>query len=279
MARPERGVLAVFHWTRILRNFSDFSPAAMRLTILGSGTNVHPTRAAAGYLVCTDQTLLIDFGPRTLMNLMKTGVNRHTITHILFSHFHADHFSDFITFFFDAVFFSKREIGRRPDLTVIGPRGTTRLFQTMLNTFPGFASAEFRVRFREVADRKFSIGETTIIPRTVLHTPRLHCVGYRIEYGGRAVAYSGDSQYCDNLVRLCDRTDVAVLDCSYPANRPGPAHMHAGDCGKVAAEAGIGRLVLSHFYPVAEQEDVCAQAAEAFDGNITLGRDLLSIRI
>jgi ribonuclease BN (tRNA processing enzyme) len=52
----------------------------MDLTILGSGTNVHRTRAAAGYLVQTDQTLLLDFGPRTLMNLIKTGVDRHRIT-------------------------------------------------------------------------------------------------------------------------------------------------------------------------------------------------------
>ena len=35
----------------------------MRLTILGSGTNIHPTRAAAGYLVRTDHTILLDFGP------------------------------------------------------------------------------------------------------------------------------------------------------------------------------------------------------------------------
>ena len=86
----------------------------MRLTILGSGTNLHPTRAASGYLVRTDQTILLDFGPRTLVNLLKTGVNRHRITHILFSHYHADHFSDFITYFFDAMIFTKYEgeIGR-----------------------------------------------------------------------------------------------------------------------------------------------------------------------
>ena len=78
----------------------------MRLTILGSGTNVHPARAAAGYLVRTDQPILLDFGPRTLANLIKTGINRHAIRYILFSHFHADHFSDFITFFFDAVYYS-----------------------------------------------------------------------------------------------------------------------------------------------------------------------------
>ena len=83
----------------------------MRVTILGSGTNIHPTRAAAGYLVRTDHTILLDFGPRTLANLLKTGVNRHRITHILFSHYHADHFSDFITYFFDAMIFTKYQGG------------------------------------------------------------------------------------------------------------------------------------------------------------------------
>ncbi len=83
----------------------------MRITILGSGTNIHPTRAASGYLVRTDHTILLDFGPRTLANLLKTGVNRHRITHILFSHYHADHFSDFITYFFDAMIYTKYQGG------------------------------------------------------------------------------------------------------------------------------------------------------------------------
>ncbi|MBM4124011.1 MAG: MBL fold metallo-hydrolase [Nitrospira sp.] len=250
----------------------------MRLTILGSGTNIHPTRAAAGYLVQTDQTLLFDFGPRTLANLIKTGTDRHRITHILFSHFHADHFSDFVTFFFDAVYVSKFAQAR-PDLTLIGPRGTKRLFGTILRAFPGFKTAPFRVRLREVADRSFSLGATRIVPRTVQHSSHLHCIGYRIEHNGKALAYSGDAQYCENLVRLCRRADVAVLDCSFPANRPGSGHMHAGDCGRVAQEAGVRRLILSHFYPIAERYDVKAQAGRLFAGRITIGRDLMEIDV
>jgi ribonuclease BN (tRNA processing enzyme) len=111
------------------------------------------------------------------------------------------------------------------------------------------------------------------------HVPDLHCVGYRIEYRGKAVVYSGDTQYCDNLVRLCREADVAILDCSFPANKPGPAHLHAGQCGLVAKEAGIGRLVLSHFYPIAERYDVRAQAGEEFTGPVTIGKDLLTIRV
>jgi ribonuclease BN (tRNA processing enzyme) len=249
----------------------------MRLTILGSGTNVHPRRAAAGYLVQTDRMFLLDFGPRTLANLMKAGVDRHRITHILFSHFHADHFSDFITFFFDAVYHSKH-VGPRPDLTLIGPRGTRRLMGAILETFPGFDSGTFRVRLREVADTSFRIGETKITPATVEHSPRLHCLGYRIEHGGRVLTYSGDTRRCPALTRLCREADVAVLDCSFPANRPGRDHMHAGDCGVVAQEAGVDHLILSHFYPIAERYDVKDQAADAFRGRITVGRDLMSVR-
>lgn len=249
------------------------------LTILGSGTNVHPTRAAAGYLVQTDQLMLFDFGPRTLMNLIKSGVDRHRISHICFSHFHADHFSDFITFFFDAIIHCKYEGGKRPPLTLIGPRGTKRLLRGILTTFPSFDSPPFPVVIKEMADRSITIGRTTITARTMTHVPDLHCVGYRIEYRGKSIAYSGDTQFCANLVRLCEDVDLAVLDCSFPANKPGPAHLHAGQCGQAARDAGVSRLVLSHFYPIAERYDVREQAGEQFSGKIKMGRDLACFNI
>lgn len=251
----------------------------MRVTVLGSGTNVHPTRAAAGYLVRTDLDILLDFGPRTLMNLIKTGVDRNRITHILFSHFHADHFSDFITFFFDAMVFTKYQGGKRPPLTIIGPPGTRSLFKALFATLPGFSRVPFGVTLKEVDDRPFWTGKTKIQPRRVIHSPRLHCLGYRLEYGGKALAYSGDSQYCTGLVRLCGDVDLAVLDCSFPANRPGPVHLHAGQCGQVAQEASVGQLVLSHFYPIADRYDVKAQAAQLYGGKILKGKDGMTIAI
>ena len=250
----------------------------MTLTILGSGTNVHPTRAAAGYLVKTDELLLFDFGPHTLKNLIKTGVNRHRIRHILFSHFHADHFADFVPFFFDAVYHSKF-VGTRPDLTIIGPRGTKTLFGVMLKNFPGFSAAQFKTTIREVTDRTFAIGKARITAGTVEHSRRLHCLGYRVEYGGRTLVYSGDAMDCAGLRWLCRKADVAVLDCSFPTQRRGPNHMHAGDCGKVAQAAGVKRLILSHFYPVAERYDVRRQAARHFRGRVAKGRDLMTLKV
>jgi ribonuclease BN (tRNA processing enzyme) len=251
----------------------------MRLTILGSGTNVHPKRAAAGYLVQTDHILQLDFGPRTLMNLIRSGIDRHRLTHVLFSHYHADHFSDFITYLFDEIIFTKYQGGKRPPLTVIGPPGTRTLFRTIFGILPGFERPPFAIHYQEVLNQPFSIGKTKVIPRRVTHSPGLHCLGYRIEYKGKALAYSGDSQYCASLVRLCGDADLAVLDCSFPASQPNPVHLHAGQCGQVAKEASVGRLILSHFYPPTDRYNVRGQAGKAFTGPITVGRDLMMINL
>ncbi|MDO8547468.1 MAG: MBL fold metallo-hydrolase [Nitrospirales bacterium] len=250
----------------------------MRLTVLGSGTNMHPKRAAAGYLVETDQMLLFDFGPRTLMNLLKVGADRHRLQHLFITHHHTDHFADFFTFFFDALFHAKF-VAPRPALTIYGPRGTRRLFSALLKAMPGFSAAPFRVTVTELTDRTIRLGRTRVTARTVTHSPGLHCQGYRVEHGGVALAYSGDAEYSEGLVALCRGADVAVLDCSFPVQRPGKGHMHAQDCGRVAREAEVKRLVLSHFYPVAERYDVKAQAGREFGGRITMARDRLKIEI
>ncbi len=187
----------------------------MQVTILGSGTNLHPRRAAAGYLVKTDNLFLMDFGPRTLSNLLKTKVDRHRIQYLLFTHYHADHFSDFITFFFDAVCHS-RFVVRRADLMIIGPKGTKALFGSILRTFPSFSDSEFRVTLKEVGTRSFTIGKTRVTPVPVTHTEHQICLGYRMTYQGRTLAYSGDASYAPNLIRLCRSVDLAILDCSFP---------------------------------------------------------------
>ncbi|MBL8054565.1 MAG: hypothetical protein JNK03_14420, partial [Nitrospira sp.] len=137
----------------------------------------------------------------------------------------------------------------------------------------------FTVTFKEVSAKPFSIGSTRITPKLMDHVPDLTAVGYRIEYRGKSVVYSGDTQYCDAVISLCKDADLAVLDCSFPANRPGAAHLHAGQCGQVAKEAGVGQLVLSHFYPIADRYDVKAQAGEEYHGKIWKGKDLLTIKL
>ena len=253
----------------------------MQLTILGSGTNLHPTRAGAGYLIEADHVFLLDFGPRTLTNLLRINVDRHVIEHLLFTHHHADHVADFIPFFFDTVITAKMtpSSSARKGLNIFGPTGTKRMFGNIFRTFPSFAPAPFPVHVRNLGETSFTIGQTTIFTKYMTHSPNLRCLGYRIEYGGHAFAYSGDAQYSPNLVALCHDADVAVLDCSFPVEKCGAHHMTARDCGRVAQEAGVTTVILSHFYPACENYDVKGQCAEVFGGKIIVARDRMRLRV
>ena len=250
----------------------------MKVTILGSGTNLHPTRAAAGYLIQTDRPILLDFGPRALSNLLKTGVDRHTIQYLLFTHYHADHFSDFLPFFFDTICHSMFSVVR-PSLTIYGPPGTKRLFRMMFRTFPNFSDPPFRVTLKEVKDQPFTIGSTQVAPLPMTHSDNQTCLGYRLEYQKRSAAFSGDAMASSNLVSLCRHADVAILDCSFSSHQPGGSHMHAEECGKVANKAKAKKLILSHFYETADHSNVVAQARQHFSGPIVKGKDLLTLKI
>ncbi|HHZ83678.1 MAG TPA: MBL fold metallo-hydrolase [Nitrospirales bacterium] len=253
----------------------------MHVTILGSGTNLHPVRAAAGYLIETDHPFLLDFGPRTLMNLLCTKVDRHNIEHLFFTHHHADHVADFIPFFFDTIITAKMSpsSSTRNALNIFGPTGTRRMFGSIFRTFPSFTPATFPIHIQNLGETSLLIGKMKIFTKYMTHTPSLRCLGYRIEYEGRLFAYSGDAQYSANLVTLCRDADVAVLDCSFPAEKPGSNHMTSKDCGRVAKEAGVKTLILSHFYPVCEDYDVKDQCAAVFGGTIIVGKDRMRLRI
>lgn len=250
----------------------------MKLTVLGSGTNLHPTRAATCLYIETDVRFIIDFGPRSLANLLRTRLDRHAIEHLFLTHLHADHLAELIPFLFDAVFYS-RHVGQRKNLNIYGPRGTARFVRRLLKTFPGFDKAEFSITVHELKNKPAALGQTLIFAKRVMHVPGLDCLGYRIEHRGRSLVYSGDSEKCPSLVDLCRGVDVAVLDCSFPNQRPSKGHMTPAEAGRVAQQAAVKKVILTHFYPIAERYDLLAQCAKMFDGKIRLAEDLMRIKI
>lgn len=252
----------------------------MEVIVLGSGTNVPAERACAGYLVKADMSFVMDFGYKTFSNLCKVQ-DRSDIGHILFSHLHADHYSDFIPFFQNAFHESKEK--QRRDLTVIGPIGSKELFGKILS-FPGLGEGRFKTSIREVTDETFDIGNACITVKEVRHVDNLHCNGYRIEYNGKILAYSGDSRLCDEVVELCKNADIAILDCSVPKGFPkdhhlGKNHLGVTGCAEVAKRADVKKLVLSHIYPACNGHDLVKECSEIFDGKIIVAKDLMRIKV
>ncbi|MEP7119250.1 MAG: MBL fold metallo-hydrolase, partial [Acidobacteriota bacterium] len=113
----------------------------------------------------------------------------------------------------------------------------------------------------------------------------------------RSIVISGDTSRSENLVRLAKGADVLVHSAIYPpaidrmvARVPNAtalkasilAHQTAAeDAGRVAQEAGVKTLVLSHLVPPDDPlvtPRMWQEAAQThFRGIVIVGRDLLEI--
>ena len=102
-------------------------------------------------------------------------------------------------------------------------------------------------------------------------------LAYRVEAEGRALVYSGDTDVSETLVELARGADLLVLECANPFKVPG--HLTPEQAGRMAARAGVPRLVLTHFYPPCDEVDVTALAAREFNGEIIRAEDGLGLRL
>lgn len=118
-------------------------------------------------------------------------------------------------------------------------------------------------------------GEVTVDGRTVT----LEEVGE--ERRGRSAAVVMDTGVCDNALRLADGVDLLVCEATFLESESHLAreygHLTARSAATIAREAGVGRLVLTHFssrYP--DLDGHLREASEVFD-DVVVARDLTTI--
>jgi ribonuclease BN (tRNA processing enzyme) len=131
----------------------------------------------------------------------------------------------------------------------------------------------------------------------VLHPPIKHAYAYRFDTADRSVVISGDTNYAPGLVALAKGADVLVHEVLYLpgldrllARVPNAAtlrkhivdsHTVVEDVGRLAAQAQVKTLVLSHFVPGDDPEITddmwSAGVRKHFKGKIIVGKDLMEI--
>jgi len=128
------------------------------------------------------------------------------------------------------------------------------------------------------------------------HPPIRHSFAYRFDTADRSIAISGDTRYSEAVVKLARGADVLVHEVVSREywERPGApqppgvvrhilaSHTDAPDVGRVAAAAGVGTLVLSHYVPTEgpgtpADEEWIAGVRRHFKGKIVIGRDLMEV--
>jgi len=247
----------------------------MQLTLLGTGTAVPSLiRSSSAYLVQVEgKNILIDCGAGTIRRLLEAGISYQDIDLILLTHRHPDHIADIAALLFACRYHAAP---RRRDLAMVGAAGTREFFRQLNEAFGGhLISPHFDVTVHEVGEESWSWQGLRLAAAPVRHTA--HSLAYRMEFDGSSIAFSGDSDDCPELVRLADKADVFVCECALPDGQKAPGHLTPTLVGRVAAEADVDTLVLSHFYPEVEQAPIESQVRKNYAGKLILGTDLLRI--
>ncbi|MEU3598448.1 MBL fold metallo-hydrolase [Streptomyces sp. NPDC006798] len=237
----------------------------MKLTVVGcSGSFPSAESACSSYLVEADGfRLLLDMGNGALGELQR-HIGLYDLDAVFLSHLHADHCIDMCGYFVARYY--RHDGGRCPAIPVYGPEGTEqRLITAYADTPTPSAMAEV-FDFHTLKSGSFDIGPFAVRVERVAHP--VEAYGIRLEYGGRTLAYSGDTGVCEPLYELAADADLFLCEASFTHGKediPG-LHLNGREAGELAQRAGVGRLLLTHIPPWTDAGRNLADAREMFPG-------------
>jgi ribonuclease BN (tRNA processing enzyme) len=278
-----------------------------RLILLGTGggPTPKPNRSAPSQVIVVNGvSYVIDCGNGVARQMVLAGVKLDTIRNIFVTHQHSDHNADYGNLLWLSW---AATLASRVD--TYGPtplKAMTRLFLEMNDTDikirmadEGRPALKDMIAIHEIGTDGIVMRDAnvTVTAALVDHPPVRPAFAYRFDCPDRSIVISGDTRPSQNLVRLAQGADVLVHEVMYlPAleqvigAEPNAknlrehllaSHTTTEQVGRIATEAGVKTLVLSHFVPggapVIKDEVWFDAVRPYFSGNLMIGRDLLEL--
>lgn len=192
----------------------------MKVTVVGTGCTWF-TRNNTSFII--DDDILLDTPEGAYKDIAKI-VDVLALDSIFISHFHTDHFNDLHIILTRMMRETKN---RSKKLKVFAPKGIQTLLINMNKLFYG-AGDETDIKnfldsvdFIELEDRKiFELERYNVETFKVCHgRPETFGFVFR-EKGGKVVAFSADTCYCENLENLLKGADAAFVELSCMKKHP-----------------------------------------------------------
>jgi ribonuclease BN (tRNA processing enzyme) len=288
------------------------SASGTRLVMLGTGAGPNPmvpgrTRKMTSHVMVNNSTAyVLDCGLGVTNQFAITGVPFTAVRSIFITHHHPDHNIEYGPFLLLGWV-----QGLQSSVRAFGPPPLKQMTEDLLRAYK--ATIDFWVEDLKVKPLTSPGVMEVSAPGTVMqdenvkvsaalvqHPPVRPALAYRFDFHDRSIAFSGDTAPVEAVARLAKGADILVHEAMYvPAleayihdriAKGSPirfddymAHMRVDhspveDAGRIAREAGVQTLVLSHLTPGIDgiQDDVWRNlAATQFKGKILVARDLM----
>jgi len=278
-----------------------------RLILLGTkgGPRVGGNRSnPSTLLLINDVAYVVDAGAGTSRQLVAAGVPLNKVRYLFFTHLHSDHMLEY-----GPLVYNGWVTGLRTRVDAYGPpplKSVTQAFWEYIkfdvdtriedegrpDPRPLLAVTEI-----ETAGLVMRNDDVKVTCAPVLHPPIKHAYALRFDTKDRSIVISGDTNYSPALVELAGGADVLVHEILLPAGLdkllasvPNAAtlrkhlidsHSVPEDVGRVASEAQVKTLVLSHLVPGDDPtitDEMWAEGVrKTYKGRIIVGRDLMEI--
>ncbi len=250
-----------------------------RVIFLGTGDPLNGERAQSclAMSLSGEEALLIDASSGTVLlgQLEAAGIPLESVRHLFVTHRHFDHVGGLAPLL--------TALARLPGafLTVHATPQTLAALRDLLSlTIPGVEDwLGGRLRWAElIAGKPTTAGDADVTPFEADHG--IECVGFRIEQEGSVMVHAADTRPCQNVVEHARDADLLVHEAYGLENDVERAHAFghstAAEAGRVAREAGVRRLALTHLRSdrFVDPVELAAEAASAFGGPVEVARDL-----
>jgi len=289
------------------------TPAAapeIRVTLLGTGTPiVNINRFGMSTLVeAGSQKLLFDAGRGVVLRLQQKGASIRDINAIFITHLHSDHLTGLPDLYATAELLPLAIGGRKTPLDLWGPAGIDNVARGIELMFTDnnrlrAIGGEIAQEATRIAAHQLSEGvvyERDGVKVTAFLVNHGHVVpayGFRVDYGGHAVALSGDTAYSPNLVSLAKGADLLIHCVAIGSARLEQLRWdfvrrfyeylaNPETVAKILTESRPRDAVFSHIslysqadIPTATEDELTSRVRAGYDGPFVIGQDLMSFTV
>lgn len=249
------------------------------------------------------RNIVVDCGLGVTRGLADAGISLKALDLVFITHLHSDHVLEL-----GPLIHTAWTAGLATPVTVFGPPGTGHYWQRFCQAM------EFDIETRIVDEGRPDIldmvsivefGEGRVMEERGLkasalcvdHLPVTDCFALRFEHAGQSVVFSADTAFFPPLADFAKGADILVHEAMLEEGierlvaKTGngarlrehllASHSFAGEAGRIATDAGVGRLVLNHLIPADDPEigeaDWIAAVRKTWAGDLTIARDGLVV--